>query len=68
MILCIKKKKKWIIFDDSLYHSASNEDVTDERIILLLDIKRPNNISKGTSDVNYSNELNDFIKEFNENM
>jgi len=63
-----QKEGKWIIFDDSLYHSASNEDETNDRIILLLDIYRPNNILKGESDVKNSLELNNFIEEFNKNL
>jgi aspartyl/asparaginyl beta-hydroxylase (cupin superfamily) len=64
----IQKEGKWIIFDDSLYHSASNEDDNNDRIILLLDIIRPNGIAKGDSDIKDSEELNNFIKEFNKNL
>jgi beta-hydroxylase len=63
-----QEEGKWIIFDDSLFHSASNEDDSKERIILLLDIERPANIEKGISDVNNSTELNNFIDEFNKNL
>ena len=62
-----QKEGKWIIFDDSLYHSASNEDDSNDRIILLLDIYRPINILKGESDIKNSTELNNFINEFNKN-
>lgn len=64
----IQKEGKWIIFDDSLYHSASNDDNEKERIILLLDIKRPDNIPKGDSDIKDSDELNKFVEEFNKNL
>jgi aspartyl/asparaginyl beta-hydroxylase (cupin superfamily) len=64
--MMIQKEGKWIIFDDSLYHSASNENNEKERIILLIDIKRPLHIYKGESDVEKSPELLDFIKIFNE--
>lgn len=60
-----QKEGKWIIFDDSLFHSASNEDETKDRIILLLDIERPKYIEKGISDIDNSPELNNFIDEFN---
>jgi len=63
-----QKKGKWIIFDDSLYHSASNEDLIKDRIILLLDIKRPSSIAKGISDVKNSPELNNFIDKFNSDI
>jgi aspartyl/asparaginyl beta-hydroxylase (cupin superfamily) len=63
-----QKEGKWVIFDDSLYHSASNEDDSQDRIILLLDIKRPDNVYKGESDVINSDELNNFVDEFNKNL
>ena len=63
-----QQEGKWIIFDDSLYHSASNEDELNDRIILLLDINRPKNVFKGESDIKNSLELNNFIDEFNKNL
>lgn len=63
-----QEEGKWVIFDDSLYHSASNEDEVADRIILLLDIKRPDNIFKGESDIKNSLELNNFIDEFKKNL
>lgn len=64
----IQKEGKWIIFDDSLYHSASNEDKEKDRIILLVDIKRPEFLPKGYSDIQDSDELNNFVAEFNKNL
>lgn len=64
----IQKEGKWIIFDDSLYHSASNDDDIKDRIILLLDIERPEHIEKGVSDIENSYELNNFVAEFNKNL
>jgi aspartyl/asparaginyl beta-hydroxylase (cupin superfamily) len=63
----IQKEGKWIIFDDSLYHSASNEDEKIDRIVLILDIKRPEHIPFGISDVKESDELLKFLTEFNKN-
>ncbi len=63
-----QKENKWVVFDDSLYHSASNTDSKKDRIILLLDIKRPEYIEKGTSDIQNSDELNKFVDEFNKNL
>jgi len=54
---------KWIIFDDSKLHYADNLANSD-RIVLILDIKRPNNVKLGESIVKDSNELLGFIKEF----
>lgn len=64
----IQKEGKWLIFDDSLYHSASNDDNEKDRIILLLDIQRPDGIPKGESDIKNSDELNNFVEEFNKNL
>ena len=58
-----QKENKWIIFDDSLYHSASN-DSDSERIVLIIDIIRPPHINPGTSDIGYSEELDNFMNEF----
>jgi hypothetical protein len=63
----VQKEGKWIIFDDSLYHSASNNDKEKERIVLILDIKRPSKVPKGISDIKNSDELNNFMLEFNKN-
>lgn len=54
------KYGKWLTFDDSELHSASNLD-NQNRIILLIDIDRPSWISNGTSTVEYSPELINFI-------
>lgn len=54
---------KWIIFDDSKLHYADNYADSD-RIVLILDIKRPVNVELGKSNVVDSNELLGFIKEF----
>ncbi len=59
----IQKKNKWIIFDDSLYHSASNDSESD-RIVMILDIKRPVQVAPGTSNIYYSEELDNFMNEF----
>jgi len=63
----IQEKDKWIVFDDSLTHSASNDSgkANDDRIILLIDIMRPSNVAKGESNVIVSEELNNFVNEFN---
>jgi hypothetical protein len=54
---------KWIIFDDSKEHSASNNSGKD-RIVLILDIERPLWIPKGNSKVEFSQELQNVIDKF----
>ena len=49
-----------IVFDDSKLHWAENNGVSD-RIVLILDIDRPNNIKKGESKVKESDELHNFV-------
>lgn len=64
----LQKEGKWLIFDDSLYHSASNNDLKQNRIVLILDIERPEGIPKGESEIVNSPELNNFVAEFNKNL
>jgi len=52
--------QKWITFDDSLMHSAKNKDKND-RVVLLIDMVRPDHISRGTSTVPHSPELDSFV-------
>ena len=49
-----------VVFDDSKFHWAENNGLTD-RVVLLLDIERPSCIEKGKSEVQDSEELNNFI-------
>lgn len=56
-----QENDKWIVFDDSLYHSAINHSDFD-RIVFILDIKRPDYLHKGVSDVKNTEELNEFLK------
>ena len=70
-LYCDNKKEKqeegkWIIFDDSKEHYADNLGDSD-RIVLLLDIKRPSNVEIGKSLVNDTSELKSFMNEFNSN-
>jgi len=57
------KENEWVIFDDSKIHYAENESNHD-RIILIIDIERPDNIKIGSSDSEDSKELLDFIDQF----
>jgi aspartyl/asparaginyl beta-hydroxylase (cupin superfamily) len=64
----IEKKKyhkqySWLTFDDSKYHYAENNSDND-RIVLIIDIDRPNNIAIGKSEVGDSNELIEIINYF----
>lgn len=56
-----QENKKWIVFDDSLYHSAENKSNKD-RIVLIIDIKRPDYLHKGISDIEDTEELQAFIE------
>ena len=66
MLKMCQKNNKWIIFDDSLYHSASNTSNDKERIVLILDIERPKDVLTGDSTIKYSSELIKFMNEFEE--
>lgn len=56
-----QENKKWIVFDDSLYHSAENKS-NKERTVLILDIKRPKYLHTGVSDIQDTEELKAFIE------
>ena len=59
----LHKNNKWLIFDDSKNHYAHNDSLFD-RIVLIVDIKRPNNISIGKSTVGNTSELTNIIDYF----
>ncbi len=57
--------QKWIVFDDSKWHSADNQDTNNDRIVLILDMIRPEHIETGISNVKDSQELINFVNAFN---
>jgi len=56
---------QWLCFDDSKTHYAENPTPY-ERIVLILDIKRPSNIQKGYSKTQDTKELYEIIKYYKE--
>jgi beta-hydroxylase len=52
---------EWIVFDDSKTHWGGNTSNI-ERTVLILDMKRPYYVKKGTSKAEDSQEIMDFIK------
>jgi ornithine lipid ester-linked acyl 2-hydroxylase len=56
-------KNEIIVFDDSKTHSAGNFS-NDERIVLILDIERPDFVEKGKSECKDTQELLSFVKSF----
>ena len=57
------EKNKWTIFDDSKLHFAGNFS-DEERIVLILDIERPNFVKKGTAIKGDTKELTELINQF----
>lgn len=55
----------WLIFDDSKMHYAENNSDSD-RIILMVDVERPQTIRIGESDIGDTKELNEIIKYFSQ--
>ena len=53
---------EWITFDDSKLHWAQNVDEEDDRIVLIVDMKRPPHIPRGQSTSPDSTELQEFVK------
>ena len=60
------EQDKWIIFDDSKTHFATNNSDY-YRVVLIVDLIRPKNIKKGTSTIGDTKELLDIIKYIKEN-
>ena len=59
----LHKKHEWLIFDDSKFHTATNN--SDQcRIVLIIDMKRPKYIHNGTSDVEDIKELLEIVEYF----
>lgn len=59
------KKFDWIVFDDSKTHYAHNQSDRD-RIVLIVDVARPNDIEIGKSEIGDSKELIEIINYFKE--
>jgi aspartyl/asparaginyl beta-hydroxylase (cupin superfamily) len=59
----LQKQNEWILFDDSRHHYAHNP-TNKERIVLIVDIERPDTIKKGTSDVEDTKELLQIVDYF----
>lgn len=58
-----QKENEWLVFDDSKKHSGFNLSET-KRIVLLIDIERPDYIKKGISKIEETDELEIFLKNF----
>lgn len=56
-----------ICFDDSKVHRAFNYSESEERIVLIIDLKRPSNLPKGTAVGGHTDELDGFIQELSTN-
>lgn len=61
------KYKEWLVFDDSKLHYADNKS-NQERLILIIDLVRPNFVAEGTSKIQYSEELINMINEFKKSL
>jgi ornithine lipid ester-linked acyl 2-hydroxylase len=57
------KQFKWLIFDDSELHYAENKSNYD-RIVLIIDVKRPSNIRTGNSEIGDTSELLEIANHF----
>jgi len=53
----------WLVFDDSKFHYASNNSKDEDRIVLIVDLVRPEYIERGKSTIEESSELLNIIEE-----
>jgi aspartyl/asparaginyl beta-hydroxylase (cupin superfamily) len=57
------KNDQWLVFDDSKLHMAENKS-TKDRLVLIIDIERPEGIPKGNSKIGDTEELLQLVKYF----
>lgn len=57
------KQFDWVIFDDSKFHYAENPSDSD-RIVLIIDIERPEHIQQGNSTLGDTKELKEIVDYF----
>lgn len=62
-LISFHKPGSIIIFDDSKWHKAFNRTHKD-RIVLIIDIMRPNNIPIGSAEGGHTAQLDEFIAQF----
>jgi Aspartyl/Asparaginyl beta-hydroxylase len=53
-----------LVFDDSKSHGAFNDSVCDSRVILIVDMVRPDDIPKGRAKGGHTAELDKFVDSF----
>ena len=58
------RERDWLVFDDSKLHKAFNDHPERERIVLIVDLARPEGMPPGRAKGGHTAELNDFISKF----
>jgi aspartyl/asparaginyl beta-hydroxylase (cupin superfamily) len=53
-----------LVFDDSKPHRAFNNSENAERVVLIIDMWRPQDIPRGTATGNHTPELDTFVSQF----
>jgi aspartyl/asparaginyl beta-hydroxylase (cupin superfamily) len=61
-------KGKLIVFDDSHEHKAFNASGKQDRIVLIFDMIRPAGVPPGVADKGHTEQLDDFIDNFEKSM
>jgi ubiquinone/menaquinone biosynthesis C-methylase UbiE len=61
---CYHKEKEILVFDDSKLHYAYNEHDEATRIVLIVDLYRPDHIPRGKAKGGHTEELDEFIDSF----
>ncbi len=57
-----QKEADWIVFDDSKLHSGYNSSKDQFKVVLLVDITRPNWVPKGTAEVGFTPALYNLVQ------
>uniref|UniRef100_K3WA84 Aspartyl/asparaginy/proline hydroxylase domain-containing protein n=1 Tax=Globisporangium ultimum (strain ATCC 200006 / CBS 805.95 / DAOM BR144) TaxID=431595 RepID=K3WA84_GLOUD len=61
---CAHQERGIIVFDDSKLHFAYNHHDEDTRIVLIIDLYRPDHLPRGRAKGGHSDELDEFIDTF----
>lgn len=57
------KERELLVFDDSKWHKAFN-GTSEDRVVLIFDIMRPENLPKGQASAGHTDKLDEFIAAF----
>ncbi len=61
---CSHREKEIMVFDDSKLHFAYNQHSEATRVVLIVDLYRPDHLPRGRATGGHTDELDEFIETF----